>query len=62
MRRCHRRETARMDESDRAHVFEHGEGDWWAECLVCGEWVSTSNATRREAEEKFGRHLQNDHA
>lgn len=51
-----------MDESDRAHVFEHSDGDWWAECLVCGEWVSTSNATRREAEEKFGRHLQNVHA
>ena len=51
-----------MAESDRVHVFEQSAGDWWAECLICGEWVSTSNATRRDAEHAFGRHWQNDHA
>jgi hypothetical protein len=44
----------------RAHVFQNGD-EWWAECLICQEWVSTGNPTRRDAEQKFGRHLQNDH-
>jgi hypothetical protein len=47
--------------SERVHVFLHEDGDWWAECLICQAWVSTSNATRRAAEQSFGRHLQNDH-
>lgn len=41
---------------------EDGADDWWAERLVCGVWVSTRNATRRAAEEKFGRHHQREHA
>lgn len=53
---------AHADRLDRGHVFEHTDGDWWAECLVCRAWVSTSNATERDAERKFGRHLQHDHA
>lgn len=53
------RQTGAM-ESDQAHIFESSVGDWWAECLLCGEWVSTNNDSRRSAEEKFGRHLQND--
>jgi hypothetical protein len=51
-----------MAESDRVHVFEQSPGDWWAECLVCGEWVCTSNPTRHDAEHKFGRPWQNDHS
>jgi hypothetical protein len=47
--------------SSRRYISEHSPGDWWAECRVCEAWVSTSNATRRIAEEKFGRHWQNDH-
>jgi hypothetical protein len=50
-----------MDLPDRVHVFEHTAGDWWAECLVCRAWVSTSNADERTAEQKAGRHLRNDH-
>jgi hypothetical protein len=49
-------------EHDRVHVFEHAEGDWWAECLICLAWVSTANPTERDAEQKFGRHLQTDHS
>ena len=49
-------------ESHRVHIFEHSPGDWWAECLVCGAWVSSSTSTRRDAEQKFGRHWQNDHS
>ena len=41
-------------------LSEHDDG-WWAECLVCGAWVSTSNPDRRRAERRFGRHLQHDH-
>jgi hypothetical protein len=52
---------ARVSDSERVHVFEHSKGDWWAECLICREWVSASNDTQRDAEQKFGRHLQNDH-
>jgi hypothetical protein len=54
--------TSSMTDAQRVHIFENGDGNWWAECLLCEQWVSTSNATRGEAEEKFGRHLQNDHA
>ena len=50
-----------MLDSERVHVFEHSQGDWWAECLICREWVSTSNRTQRDAEQKFGRHLQYEH-
>ena len=50
-----------MSESSQVRIFEHSNGDWWAECLVCAAWVSTSNDTRREAEEVRRRHLQNDH-
>jgi hypothetical protein len=46
----------------RSRVFENGPDDWWTECLICGAWVSTSNASRRVAEQKFGRHMQEDHA
>ena len=48
-----------MNEAPRVNIFEHEPDDWWAECLVCGAWVCTSNKTRRAAEQKFGRHLQN---
>ncbi len=51
-----------MSDSSQVRIFEHSNDDWWAECLVCKAWVSTSNDTRREAEKKFGRHLQNAHA
>jgi hypothetical protein len=50
-----------VPESPRVHVFEHGDRDWWAECLICNTWVSASNASQCDAEQKFGRHLQNDH-
>jgi len=46
--------------SERVNVFENSPGDWWAECLVCREWVSTRSPTRLAAEEAFGRHLQHD--
>jgi hypothetical protein len=49
-----------MGVSERVNVFEYHPGEWWAECLVCSGWVSTRNATRREAEQSFGRHWQND--
>jgi len=49
-------------DSDRVHILEHFDGDWWAECLICTAWVSQSNRTRREAEQTFGRHLQHAHA
>lgn len=42
----------------RSNIFEHESGEWWAECLVCGEWVSTSNATRDEAAREFLTHLE----
>lgn len=45
----------------RVRICEQSDGTWWAECLVCAQWVSGANATRRTAEQKFGRHLQNDH-
>lgn len=32
----------------------------FAECLEC-DWVSGHNPTRREAEQKFGRHKQREH-
>ena len=51
-----------MEPAARVRVLENADGDWWAECLVCEAWVSASNATRRDAEQSFGRHLQNDHA
>jgi hypothetical protein len=34
--------------------------DHWVECLLCG-WVRTHNATRRVAEDQFGRHYQREH-
>ncbi len=49
-----------VTDSPRVHVFENSPGDWWVECLVCEEWVATSLPDRRAAEERFGRHLQND--
>jgi hypothetical protein len=33
----------------------------FAECLLC-EWVSGSNPTRRDAEQKYGRHRQAEHS
>jgi hypothetical protein len=42
------------------HRSAEGVTDYWAECLLC-EWVVTSNATLRQAEEKFGRHYQAEH-
>lgn len=53
--------TAPKDDTTKARIFEWDTGDWWAECLVCREWVSTANTTRRDAEQKIGRHLQSDH-
>src|SRR5918995_983814 len=50
-----------MAESERVRIHEHEPGDWWAECLIYRAWVSTSNRTRRDAEQKFGRHFQNEH-
>ena len=50
-----------MDKPKRVHVFEKADSDWWAECLICEAWVSTGNATGREAEQKFGRHLEHEH-
>ncbi len=47
-------------DTQRVHIFENADGTWWAEYLLCEQWVLTSNATRREAEEKFGRHLKAD--
>ena len=47
--------------SDRVHLFEKSPRNWWAECLVCAAWVTISNPTREDAEQKFGRHWQNDH-
>jgi hypothetical protein len=47
--------------SVRRVALSNNEEDWWAECLVCGAWVSTGNATRRDAEIMFGRHFQNEH-
>jgi hypothetical protein len=44
----------------RVALSQHDDG-WWAECLICGAWVSTSNPDRRSAEMRFGRHLQHDH-
>jgi hypothetical protein len=44
-----------------SHVFEYEPGDWWAECLVCSEWVCVHNDSKRKAEQQFGRHFQNDH-
>lgn len=32
----------------------------YVECVLC-QWVSTHNATRRDAEQKFGRHFQREH-
>ena len=32
----------------------------FAECLVC-RWVVGHNATRREAEHKYGRHFESEH-
>lgn len=39
-------------------VIEHAGGDWRAECLVCEEWLTPGNATRREAEAESGRHSE----
>ncbi len=33
----------------------------FAECLLC-EWISSHNATRRDAERRYGRHFQNEHS
>lgn len=41
-------------------LSDHEDG-WWAECVICGAWVSMRNPDRRSAEMKFGRHLQQDH-
>ena len=49
-----------MPDSGRTRIFR-SRGDWFAECLVCQCWVSTSNKTRRDAERNIGRHLQSDH-
>lgn len=44
----------------RVAFSQHDDG-WWAECMICETWVSTSNPDRRSAEVRFGRHLQQDH-
>lgn len=49
--------SMRVDEVAHLSVFEGAVGDWWAECLLCDGWVSTSNAIRRDTEQKFGRHI-----
>ena len=45
-------------ESTQVGVFEHADGDWRAECLVCEEWLTPGNATRGEAEATFARPLE----
>jgi hypothetical protein len=47
-------------DAERVRIFQQDD-EWWAECLLCRAWVSTSNKSRRDAEQKFGRHLQNEH-
>jgi hypothetical protein len=46
-----------VEAAARVHVFEDADGHWWG-TWVCKAWVSASNATRRDAEQSFGRHLQ----
>jgi hypothetical protein len=43
-------------------VFENANGDWWADCLRCKDWVSASNGTRREAEQSAGHHIEQVHS
>jgi hypothetical protein len=54
-------ETGPQPDETRVSVHEHAPGDWWAECLVCGDvWIG--NPDRRAAEQTFGRHSQREHA
>lgn len=50
-----------MTDNRWVRVSNRAEGDWSAECRLCGDWNSTDNATRIAAEVRFGRHLQVDH-
>ena len=47
--------------SERVRFFKSESDGWFAECLICCGWVGRGDGTRRSAEERFGRHLQNDH-
>jgi hypothetical protein len=49
-----------VGESPRVRLAQGPDG-WSAECLVCNAWESLHNKSQREAEQRFGRHLENDY-